>query len=368
MDDYYDSLLGLISEFKQFSSDLFSYLAKRVQVSFLKFEAGKGIFVSTLYRQRGKMAKRFVHTGMAGIAALGVMIAPVIAEEFPGENIDPWEIPQSENVLSLDSSDAKTETLVSEKMRDKAIEYTVAEGDTVGSIAKKFDVSEDTIRWQNDLKSKDSIKVGQVLEILPITGISHKVLKGDTVFSLAKKYDTSAQAIVDFPYNTFMNDETFELAVGQTIVIPDGVKQEAVLWSPTARVRQITPDAGTVVASGSFVWPTSGSITQRFAWYHKGLDIANSAGPDVLAADAGTVRTAGWLDGYGYGNRVVIDHGNGFTTLYAHLSSIYVVPGQTVGRGARIGRMGSTGRSTGTHLHFEVISNGTYLNPLNVLQ
>jgi murein DD-endopeptidase MepM/ murein hydrolase activator NlpD len=77
---------------------------------------------------------------------------------------------------------------------------------------------------------------------------------------------------------------------------------------------------------------------------------------------------AGWIDGYGYGNRVMIDHGNGYRTLYAHLSQVYVVPGQTVARGAAIGKMGSTGRSTGIHLHFEVIRNGVYLNPLSVLQ
>ena len=123
-----------------------------------------------------------------------------------------------------------------------------------------------------------------------------------------------------------------------------------------------------MVASGNFVWPTSGQLSQGFAWYHKGLDIANRATPDVLAADAGTVEVAGWVDNYGYGNRVVINHGNGFKTLYGHLSAIYVVPGQTVNRGARIGKMGSTGRSTGIHTHFEVIQNGVYLNPLNVLR
>jgi len=365
MDDSFEKFLDFLTEIKTFFAEFSSYLIKNLHLSFLRFEEGKGIFVTALYRQRGKYARRLMHTGMAGLAALGIMIAPVIAQEFPGRNVNPWEISSAPAVLSAVADDPGTITLVSDKVRDKTIEYTVQPGDTVSSVAQKFGVDEDTIRWQNDL-TKDRIKEGQVLEILPVTGISHKVQKGDTVYSIAKRYDTSPQAIVDFPYNSFVNDETFELAIGQVVVVPDGVKPAE---RPTApRTRQITPDAGTVVASGNFVWPTGGTITQRFVWYHKGIDIANRAAPNVLAADSGTVVGAGWLDGYGYGNRVIIDHGNGFRTLYAHLSQIYVVPGQTVVRGNAIGRMGSTGRSTGIHLHFEVIQNGAYLNPLNVLR
>jgi len=365
MDDSFEKFLDFLSEVKTFFAELTSYLIKNFHLSFLRFEEGKGIFVTALYRQRGKYARRLMHTGMAGLAALGIMIAPVIAQEFPGKSVNPWEISSAPAVLSAVTDDPGTITLVSDKVRDKTIEYTVQEGDTVSSIAQKFGIDEDTIRWQNDL-SKDKIKEGQVLEILPVAGISHKVQKGDTVYSIAKRYDTSPQAVVDFPYNSFVNDETFELAIGQVVVVPDGVKPAE---RPTApRLRQITPDAGTVVASGNFVWPTGGTITQRFVWYHKGIDIANRAAPNVLAADSGTVVGAGWLDGYGYGNRVIIDHGNGFRTLYGHLSQIFVVPGQTVVRGNAIGRMGSTGRSTGIHLHFEVIQGGVYLNPLNVLR
>ncbi len=170
--------------------------------------------------------------------------------------------------------------------------------------------------------------------------------------------------MVDFPFNSFSNDETFELAIGQTVIVPDGVKPAENI---TPRVRQITPDAGTVVASGQFVWPTSGTITQRFVWYHKGIDIANRGVPGVLAVDSGRVVSSGWSPA-GYGNHVMIDHGNGYRTLYAHLSKIYVVAGQTVNRGSSIGQMGSTGRSSGPHLHFEVIQNGAHVNPLNFLK
>lgn len=364
MDEPLQKIIDLTGEIGVFTNELGTYIVKTFHLSFLHFEAGKGLFVAALYKQRGRLARRLIHSGMAGITALGVAIAPVIANEFPGRKVNPWEIATS-SVLSTTAENPDTATLISDKVRDKSINYEVKEGDTVSSIAQKFGVSEETVRWQNDLLG-DTIKVGSTLEILPVTGISHKVQKGDTVYSIAKKYDASAQAVVDFPFNAFSNDETFELAIGQTVIVPEGVKPSEQAQAP--RVRQITPDAGTVVASGVFVWPTQGIISQRFVWYHPGIDIANAAAPSVLAADAGTVVTAGWPDNSGYGNRVIIDHGNGSRTLYGHLSRIFVVPGQRVNRGDPIGQMGSTGRSTGTHLHFEVIQNGVHINPLSVLR
>jgi len=123
-----------------------------------------------------------------------------------------------------------------------------------------------------------------------------------------------------------------------------------------------------VVASGKFVWPASGVISQAYRWYHKAIDIANKLMPPVLAADSGKVVIAGWPDNVGYGNRVLIDHGNGFMTLYAHLAKIFVSAGQTVKRGDQIGQMGSSGRSTGIHLHFEIRRGGDLLNPQEFLK
>ena len=139
-------------------------------------------------------------------------------------------------------------------------------------------------------------------------------------------------------------------------------------WSPTLYVAQRTPNAGAVSAIGQFVWPIGGVITQRFVWYHKGVDIAAGFGTPVLAADSGRVFVAGWPDNTGYGNRVMIDHGNGYVTLYGHLSRIYVTAGQTVKRGDQVGAEGSTGRSTGPHLHFEIRKGGAALNPLDFLR
>lgn len=353
----------------QFSYELSGYMIKNLRLSFIKFETNKSAFVKTLYRQRGKHAKKFMHAGMAGLSAVGMVIAPVVANEFPGRNVDPWSEGTGGAVLATSVGEVATTTQHSEKMRDKIIEYEVQEGDTVSTIAEKFGVSEDTVLWENDLTANSTIKPGQSLMILPVSGVSHKVQKGDTVYSIAKKYNTEPQSIVDFPYISFTNDETFELAIGQTIIVPYGEKEtpSGSTRSTKSRFNRYTPDAGSAVASGSFVWPAQGRLTQYWSWYHKGIDIANNASPNILAADSGTVVTAGWTN-VGYGYHVVVDHGNGYKTLYGHLSRYYVSPGQGVSKGTAIGRMGSTGRSTGIHLHFEVIKNGVYLNPLGVLQ
>jgi LysM repeat protein len=363
MDETFENLLELWEDIKDFFLELSKFIFKSLHLSFLKVEERKGIVVSALYRQRGKLSQRLTHTGMGAIAALGVMIAPLISQEFPGTSVNPWQVSAAPAVLSASTQDPGLDTQISSKVRDSIMNYTVQDGDTVSSIATKFGVSADTIRWQNDL-TKDKIKVGSTIGILPVTGIAHKVQKGDTVYSIAKKYDAEAQAIVNFPFNTFSNDETFELAIGQIVIVPDGVMPAAAV---TPRIRQVTPSAGTVVASGQFVWPTQGVITQRFSWYHPGLDIANNAAPLVVAADSGSVVFAGW-DGSGYGNMVLIDHGNGYQTRYGHLSVIMVISGQTVKRGDTIGRMGNTGRSTGTHTHFEIYKGGGRVNPLLFLK
>lgn len=364
MEEHYQKIAEFLDDLRLFASELFAFVVKRLHLSFLRFEEGKGAFVAALYRQRGKRARRLVHSSIAGLSALGMLIAPVIASEFPGRSLDPWTIPTTASVLSATASESLI-TDVSAKGRDRVIIHTVAEGETVAGVAEKYGVSTETVLWQNDLTEKTSIKVGQTLDILPVTGISHKVQKGDTISSIAKRYDAESQAIVDFDYNVFVNDETFELAVGQTIIVPDGVKPAETPVAP--RIRPKVPDAGTVVASGNFVWPAGGSLTQTWRGYHPGIDIANRGAPDVVAADGGKVVYAGCLS-WGYGCHVIIDHGNGYRTLYAHFSRVYVSEGQGVNRGTGIGKMGCTGRCSGTHVHFEVIKNGVKLNPLSVLQ
>lgn len=363
MEETFKALLEIWEDIKTFFFEFLNFIFKSLHISFLKIEERKGFVVTALYKKRGKLSRTLSHSGMAAIAVLGAIITPLVAQEFPGKSINPWEISAAPSVLSASTDDPGLETQVSDKVRGSVIDYQVQEGDTIKSVADKFGVSVDTIRWKNDL-TKDKIKIGQTLKILPVTGIAHTVVKGDTVYSIAKKYDADSQAIIDFPFNTFTNDETFELAIGQTVIVPDGVMPVAAV---APRARQITPDAGSVTASGQFVWPASGTITQRFSWYHPGIDIANRALPVVVAADSGRVVYAGW-DSTGYGNMVLVDHGNGYRTRYGHLSQVMVISGQTVGRGQAVGRMGSTGRSTGPHLHFEIYLNGTRVNPLNYLK
>lgn len=337
------------------------FLARWGRRWFFNFESVKNVIVVLLYRQRGRLVRPFLHSGVGALSVASLILAPVIAQELPGAlDRDPWEgVP---TVLSAHTENPQMATIISDR-RDRIIEHTVLSGETVSTIAEKFGITADTIRWQNKLV-KDKLVEGQVLQILPESGVAHKVAPGDTVFSIAKRYGTEPQAVVDFPFNTFSNDETFELAVGQIIIVPDGKPPKE---APQALARRRTPDAGTVTALGVFAWPTYGDISQKFSWYHKGVDIANRGAPDVLAADSGEVSYAGCVAG-GYGCHVIVDHGNGSKTLYAHLQQVYVQSAQRIARGNALGRMGSTGRSTGTHLHFEIIENGARLNPLDILK
>ena len=172
------------------------------------------------------------------------------------------------------------QTQVSEKPRDKVETYTVKDGDTLARVAEKFGVSIDTIKWASDIKG-DSLSVGQDLKIPPVTGIVHKVREGDTVQNIAKKYKTDAQKIVNFPFNDFTDLETFSLQVGQIVVVPDGVQQEAPAIIP--------PSSMIALGSGKLFWPTMGIITQYPIWYHMAFDIANPSAPGVMAADNGIV-------------------------------------------------------------------------------
>lgn len=358
----------LFVEFREFLVAWYTYLERHARFSFFHFEVAKDFLVVRLTLGRGKLARPFVHSGMASLVILGMALAPLIATSYPGFAQSPWqETPPASAVLSAATTSKETATVISEKPRAEIVDYKVQPGDTVSGIAQKFGISIDTIRWANNLPSISAIKPGQVLKILPVTGIFHKVSKGETIYSIAKYYSSDSEAIVDFPFNTFVNDETFALAVGQTLVIPDGVIPKVVPWAPGAYIARKTPDAGVVSATGNFAWPATGTITQGFRWYHQAIDIANRSGPAVLAADAGTVTQAGWSTG-GFGNNVLIDHGNGFRTHYAHLARIYVVAGQTVKRGDQIGQMGSTGRSTGTHLDFRIYQNGVEVDPLIYLK
>lgn len=233
-----------------------------------------------------------------------------------------------------------------EKPKNQSISiYVVREGDTLSGIAQMFGVSVNTIKWANEIPPSGTIKIGQTLTILPITSVKHVVKKGDTLESIAKQYKADATEISNY------NQIEGSLAVGTEIIIPDGE-----IAAPTAsRGVAISPSASVSAANGYYSHPVPGARRTQGVHGYNGVDLAAPIGTAVYAAAAGDVIIArsGGYNG-GYGSYVVIRHDNGTQTLYAHLSSVSVGVGETVGKGSVVGGVGNSGRSTGAHLHFEV--------------
>lgn len=259
---------------------------------------------------------------------------------------------------SVISSIKEVEESDFKNIRDKIIIYIVQGGDNISIIANNFNISKNTIIWENNIKN-NFIKPGQKLNILPISGLKYKIKKGDTLGRIAKKYKAAEEDIFDFN-----NLDSGQLIVGEYLIIPDGKKKivkninpskdkswiKNKKWVPTKRIRY------TQTNYGWLTHPAPGSIrTQASHGRHRGVDMGAPIGSPILAAASGVVTKSyagGW--GGGYGNYIKIQHPNGVVTLYAHLSKNKVWKGQKVVKGQVIGLMGSTGRSTGSHLHFEV--------------
>jgi len=251
----------------------------------------------------------------------------------------------------------------------RTIEYTVVKGDTLWNIAKKYDVRMHEIISINQLKNITKLSVGQKLNI-PVSGLAeeqevkesiavaqkevpkdvvHYVQKGETLWEISRKYQVNLSSIASANKIT----ENSRILVGQKLIIPNARSSSA--------------------STLSFIWPLNGLITSHFGIrnlggrrdYHTGLDIDGSAGAPIKAAESGKVSFSGYINGYG--NVVIIEHARGYSTVYAHNSSNLVKVGQVVKKGEIIARVGSTGNSTGSHLHFEVRENGKPVNPLNYL-
>jgi len=267
---------------------------------------------------------------------------------------------------ALEAPDISDPSLVQTK-RSESIEYIVESGDILGSIAEKFELNISSILWANDLSFYSTIRPGQKLIIPPVDGLSYKVKKGDTLESIAKKYQSDINDIVEFNKLASVND----LIAGQDIMIPGGVKPTVVAPAPTRTIASVFTQPVTTPATetgGKLLWPTScRTITQYYGWRHSGLDVGCPIGQPIYASEAGKVTTAGWNNG-GYGYYVIINHGNGLETLYAHSSKLYVQKGDSVSRGDIIAAIGSTGRSTGPHIHYEVRVNGVRKNPLDYIK
>src|SRR5579872_3760680 len=305
----------IYKEFFQFLRALGSYFFGRLAKLGLNFEGIKNSIVDALMVRRGANTSAFVHLSILGLS-IAVLVGGgfftsngVISGSFPGVPVNPLIASASEaEDAGVITSTITPVTIISDKPRDKIIDYTVESGDTVSSVAEKFQITDNTIVWANGLSDNATLKEGQTLKILPVPGVSHTVEAGDTIYSIAKTYQANAQAILDFPFNDI--GDNFALSTGQTLIIPDGAPPAAAKPAPTqylAEQQTTAPVAN--LGSSQFVWPASGTITQYFSWYHPGDDIANLAGGPIHAADAGTVTIAGW-DNTGYGNTIVINHGN----------------------------------------------------------
>jgi len=249
--------------------------------------------------------------------------------------------------------------------RTEIIYYTVQIGDTVSTIARKFNITVNTVLWANNLSAFSLIRPGDQLMILPYSGLLYTVKSGDTVSRIAKTYKIEEDKILS------CNDLSGGLKAGQKIILPGASKITTVAktssYTGISAITNLVKAPSSSGGSDKMLWPTVGHrITQYYSWRHTGLDIGNKTGTPIYAADAGTVEFAGWSTGYGY--NVLINHGGGIKTRYAHASKLFVKSGDRVDRGENIMAMGSTGWSTGPHLHFEVIINGKKYNPLNYIK
>ena len=259
---------------------------------------------------------------------------------------------------------ATTNTSVPKDRPRRYVEqYTVKGGDTLSKIAQYYEIKVETLLWANNLSEKSVIKPGTVLQIPPRDGVLVVVKKGDTLESLAKKYSADAADIVDHNWL----EKPYRLTVGSELFLPNGelpeVKKPTYASSPSLyrtssiayRSTAVDPNVGRFLS-----WPVGGASAMSRGFFpgHYGMDIYPTGGkrPNVIAAYGGRVISAGWGSGkyYGFGYYVHVDHGNGYTTLYAHMNRLYVRAGQTVSRGTALGLIGDTGVAYGVHVHFEL--------------
>ena len=265
-----------------------------------------------------------------------------------------------------------------DKPRYTVEDYRVVRGDSIFAIAESFKLKPETILWANyDVLQDDphSLKPGQVLKIPPTDGIYYQWKENDTLDIVATEFKASIDDILNYPGND-IDLTNPKVDSGSWVMVPGG-QREFVQWlvptvakgaSGTSSTHQ-SACAGGAVGSGGFVWPADNHFLSGNDYWsgHLGIDIADGEGGAVYAADSGVVTMAQGGYNYGYGNVVQIDHGNGYSTVYAHLSRIGVGVCESVGAGQWIGAAGNTGNSEGAHLHFEVRQNGGFINPWFVL-
>lgn len=284
----------------------------------------------------------------------------------------------AEAFLSIARNIELKTNIPADKPRYDIVEYRVSRGDSIFAIAESFKLKPETVLWANYKvlqDSPDSLRPGQVLEIPPTNGIYYQWKENDNLDKVAREFKVNVDDILNYPGNN-IDLSNPKVESGSWVMIPGG-KREFVQWlvptvargaSGTSSTSQTACPAG-AVGSGGFMWPADNHFLSGNDYWsgHLGIDIAAGEGASVYAADSGVVTMAQGGDNYGYGNVIQIDHGNGYSTLYAHLSVIGVGVCTSVSAGQWIGSSGNTGNSQGAHLHFEVRQNGGFISPWFVL-
>jgi murein DD-endopeptidase MepM/ murein hydrolase activator NlpD len=243
------------------------------------------------------------------------------------------------------------------------ITHVVAAGETLSAIASAYGVTVTTVAQSSGVVNPNRIYPGQTLVFPSVDGVLHQVRSGESLSLIVRLYRVDPEPVI--AANKIIDPNS--LAAGTTLIIPGAVIKST---TSAASMAAVSSTSGSAVSSVQFIWPLRGTISSyygpRWGSFHTGIDIAGSAGATIRAAAAGRVTYSGW---YGrYGRTVIIDHGGGFSTLYSHASTLLVDKGQDVSQGQAIATVGSSGNSTGPHLHFEVRVNGQARNPLNYLK
>ncbi len=302
---------------------------------------------------RGEAATGLVAGSAAHDPSVSLLKAAVNIDPNPSKNVASISV-SGGAALIADSGPDGTAANVSDapKNNGRISLYVVRPGDTLSEIASMFEVTPNTVLWANDLKSAKDIHPGDTLIILPVSGVEHTVVKGDTLASLAKKYTADADEIA--AYNGL--EAGTSLSVATKIIIPGGEVPVA-KKAPLANAGTTAPYKGGSgpALSGFFIHPVPGAILTQGVHGYNSVDLGAKTGTAIRASAGGKIiisRASGWNSGYG--SYVVIDHGNGTQTLYAHMSRNIATQGASIAQGEVIGYVGNTGRSTGPHLHFEV--------------
>ena len=300
-----------------------------------------------------------------------------------GDLVDLLPLPPFEayNGAESLSRTANLNTSKPSRSRVDVIVYTVQPGDSVFGISEKFEIAPETLLWGNFEVLNDDphlLKPGQELTILPVDGTYYEWLEGDNLDKVAGFFGVEPGQIIEWPGNniSFLDPQ---ISPGTWLIIPEGRRAFKQWFVPTIARGQAGVGAAYgpggcsgpytgAIGSGGFIWPTSSHVISGNEYWsgHLAIDIAAGTGTGVWAADSGVIVFAGWST-VGYGNMVMIDHGNGWQTVYAHLSQVSVSCGQSVSQGQTIGLAGSTGNSTGPHLHFEIRFQDGFVNPWFVL-